>query len=59
MAQNSANLQYRVGLASAYARLDQNQKAIAELEKAIEITPQFKAQGESFIKQIKEGRFGR
>ncbi|MBI2453954.1 MAG: O-antigen ligase family protein [Parcubacteria group bacterium] len=59
VAQNPANLQYRVGLASAYARLGQNQKAIAELEKAIEFTPQFKAQGEAFIKQIQEGRFGR
>ena len=59
VAQNPANLQYRVSLASAYAQLGQNQKAIAELEKAIEITPQFKAQGEALIGQIKEGRFGR
>ncbi|MEK7209334.1 MAG: O-antigen ligase family protein, partial [Patescibacteria group bacterium] len=56
--QNPANLQYRVSLASAYARLGQNQKAITELEKAIELTPQFKAQGEVLIKQVKEGQLG-
>lgn len=58
VAQNPANLQYRVSLASAYARLGQNQKAIAELEKAIEFVPQFKAQGEALIKQVKEGQLG-
>ncbi len=59
VAQNPTNIQYRVSLASAYARLGQNQKAIAALEKAIETAPQFKARGEDFIKQIQEGRFGR
>lgn len=59
VAQNPDNFQNRVGLASAYARLGQNQKAIVELERAIEITPQFKAQGEALIKQIREGNLGR
>ena len=54
-----SNVQYRLNLASAYIKIFQDQKAIKELEKAIELAPDFKAQGEAFIKQIREGRVQR
>ncbi len=57
--QDPNNLQYRLGLASAYVKTFQDQKAIQQLEKAIELFPSFKAQGEAFIKQVKEGKLNR
>ncbi|MBI2052599.1 MAG: hypothetical protein HYT38_02935, partial [Candidatus Sungbacteria bacterium] len=53
------NIQYRVSLASAYIKIFEDQKAIKELEKTIELAPTFKTQGETFIKQIREGRIQR
>src|SRR3989338_267112 len=50
------NAQYRVNLAATYMQLGERQNAIKELQKAIEINPQFKAQGEQFIEEIKAGR---
>ena len=56
---NPTNIQYRLGLASAYVKTFQDKKAIEQLEKAIEISPSFKNQGEIFIKQIKSGKLER
>ena len=50
------NAQYYVNLAATYMQLGDRQNAIKELQKAIEINPQFKAQGEQFIEEIKAGR---
>ncbi len=59
VAQSPNDVQSRLGLASAYVKTFQDAKAIKELEKAIELAPDFKAQGEIFIKQIKEGKLKR
>ena len=53
------NWQYRLSLASAYVKIYRDADAIKQLEKTIEINPDFKAQGEIFIKQIKEGKLKR
>ncbi|MBI2627907.1 MAG: O-antigen ligase family protein [Candidatus Niyogibacteria bacterium] len=50
------NAQYRVNLAATYLQLNERTKAVKELEKAIELNPDFKGQGEYFIKEIKAGR---
>lgn len=49
-------LQYRLNLAATYMELGQSQEAIKELQKAIEINPQFKELGERFISEIRAGR---
>ena len=51
-----SNAQYHVSLAASYMALDMNKEAIAEIEKAIELKPEFKQQGEYYIKEIKAGR---
>lgn len=51
-----ANAQYHVNLAATYMQLGERQNAIRELQKAIELNPQFKAQGERFIEEIRAGR---
>lgn len=56
---NPDNLQYRLSLASTYVKTFQDAKAIAELQKIIELNPNFKSQGEIYIKQIKEGKLQR
>lgn len=43
-------------LAAGYSELGQNAKAIAEIRKVIEMEPQFKEQGEFYIKQIQAGK---
>lgn len=53
------NAQYRLNLASVYIKTFQDQKAIKELEKTIELSPQFKQQGEIYIQQIKSGSIKR
>lgn len=58
-AQEPNNANYRLSLASAYVKTWQDKKAIEQLEKAIELAPDFKIQGEIFIKQIKEGKLKR
>jgi len=52
---NPENVQYHISLAAAYFENNQNAKSISELEKAIELDPSFKEQGEGFIKNIKAG----
>lgn len=53
---NPDNAQYRVSLAASYLQIGEKQKAIEQLQKAIEIEPKFKQQGEYYINEIKAGR---
>lgn len=50
------NTQSRVSLAAAYLGNGQREAAVAEIQKIIEISPQFKEQGENYIKEIRAGR---
>jgi len=50
------NLQYYVSLAATHIQLGERQEAIKVLEKAIELNPQFKQQGEFYINELKAGR---
>src|SRR3989344_2397318 len=56
IAKDPENAQYHVNLAATYMQLGERQNAVMELQKAIEINPQFKAQGEQFIEEIRAGR---
>jgi tetratricopeptide (TPR) repeat protein len=51
-----ANLQNHLSLAASYLDMGNSAKAIAVLQKAIEINPEFKEQGEFYISEIKAGR---
>lgn len=50
------NSQLHVGLASLYIELGRREDAVLEIETAIEIDPNFKDQGEYFIREIRAGR---
>lgn len=50
------NPQYHISLAAAYFENGQNAQSIAEIEKAIELDPNFKSQGEKFIQDIRAGK---
>ncbi len=50
------NAQDYVGLAATYLQLKERENSIKALEKAIELDPRFKQQGEFYIKEIKAGR---
>ncbi|MCR4283801.1 MAG: O-antigen ligase family protein [Parcubacteria group bacterium] len=50
------NAQYHVSLAAAYSELGMKGEAIREIEEAIKLMPEFKAQGEYYINEIKAGR---
>ena len=50
------NPQTHVSLAAAYLLVGRRQDAINEIQKAIDIDPVFKDQGEFYIKEIKAGR---
>lgn len=50
------NPQYRVSLAATYLKIGNRISAISELEKAIELNPEFKEQGEFLINEIRAGR---
>jgi O-antigen ligase/Tfp pilus assembly protein PilF len=50
------NPQLHVSLAAAYLKVNDRKNAIKEIQEAIKIEPAFKAQGESFIKEIQAGR---
>ncbi len=54
--QEPANGQLYVSLAASYLAAGERQNAIAQLQKAIEVNPQFKEQGEFYIKEIRAGR---
>lgn len=53
------NFGYRLGLTSIYLKTFADAKAIAQLQKAIELDPNFKAQGEFLIQQIRDGTIQR
>ena len=48
--------QTHISLAAAYAANGNRAEAIAELQKAIELRPEFKEQGEHYIREIRAGR---
>jgi len=54
--ENPENAQYRVSLAAGYLQTGKRQKAIEQLQKAIELEPRFKQQGEYYINEIRAGR---
>ena len=53
---NPNNIQYRTSLAGAYLGGGLRKEAVNEIRKAIEIEPNFKEQGEFFIREIEAGR---
>ncbi len=53
---NPQNYVYRVSLGATYDRLGRVAEAIGEIEEAIRLEPQFKAQGEQFINDLKAGK---
>jgi len=53
---NPLNTQYHISLAAVYSELGMRKEAIKEIEEAIKLTPDFKVQGEYYIKEIKAGR---
>jgi tetratricopeptide (TPR) repeat protein len=56
VAETPMDPQSHVSLAAAYLLIKDNKDAIAEIQKAIDIYPAFKTQGEDYIKQIREGK---
>jgi len=55
-AKGQDNPQFHVSLAAAYLAAGQRQNAIEELQITIELSPDFKAQGEYYISEIRAGR---
>ena len=53
---NPENPQFHVSLAAAYLQVGRRQNAISEIQKAIDLDPNFKDQGEFYIKEIQAGR---
>lgn len=53
---NPNNARYRLGLAASYLQVGERQKSIEQIQKAIDIEPTFKQQGEYYINEIKAGR---
>ena len=51
-----SNAQYRVRLAATYIKIGKREEAIKQLQKAIELKPDFKKQGEYYINEIRAGR---
>lgn len=56
IASDPTNYRYHISLAALYLEKGERQKAIAEIQKAIDVNPEFKDQGEYYIKEIKAGR---
>ena len=50
------NAQQRITLAASYLQLDRRAEAIEQIEKAIELSPDLKEQGEFLIQEINAGR---
>ena len=50
------NIQSHISLAAAYLGNSQREAAVLEIQKIIAINPQYKEQGEYFIKEIRAGR---
>ncbi len=51
-----SNAQYHLSLASAYLENNERQKAVKEIESAIEMEPKLKDQGQYYINEINAGR---
>ncbi|MBX4215446.1 tetratricopeptide repeat protein, partial [Candidatus Parcubacteria bacterium] len=56
LAADPTNAQLRLALAELYLRTGDRTKAVAEIRKVIATNPDFKDQGEYFIKEIEAGR---
>ena len=56
VAANPEKFDYHTSLAGAYLLVNDRTNAIAEINKAIKINPEFKEQGEYYIKEIRAGR---
>ncbi|MCK6463031.1 MAG: O-antigen ligase family protein [Candidatus Pacebacteria bacterium] len=54
--QNPSEIQYRLNLAAVYFQTGKRTQSIEQIEEAIKIRPDFKAEGEVYIKQIREGK---
>ncbi len=55
-AQHPNDPQTHLSLAAAYLLVKDRTHAIAEIQKVIDLAPEFKTQGEDYIKQIKAGK---
>ena len=53
--EDALNPQSHLSLAAAYVKLHKSQKAIDTVRKVMELAPDFKAQGEELIRQIRAG----
>jgi len=53
---NSSNAQTHISLAAAYLANGNRAEAVSELQKTIELNPDFKQQGEYYINEIRAGR---
>lgn len=53
---NPNDTQTHLGLAATYLELEERENSIAEIERAIELSPSFRAQGEYLIREIRAGR---
>lgn len=53
---NPENPQFRLALAATYLKMGEREKAIFELRGVIKLYPDFKTQGEFYIKEIQAGR---
>ncbi|MBI5816873.1 MAG: O-antigen ligase family protein [Candidatus Yonathbacteria bacterium] len=56
IASDPSNYRYHISLAGLYLEKGERQKAVMEIQKAIDVNPEFKDQGEYYIKEIKAGR---
>jgi len=56
VAQDPGDVSRHVSLAALYLQVGERVKAVEELKRAIELNPQFKDQGEYYIKEIQAGR---
>ncbi len=56
IAKDPNNAQLHVSLAATYLQIGDRTNSIKELEKAVELEPKFKEQGEYYINEIKAGR---
>ncbi|MFC1731685.1 O-antigen ligase family protein [candidate division KSB1 bacterium] len=53
---NPNDPQTRLSLAALYLELNQRENSIVEIQKAIDLDPNFKEQGEYFIQEVRAGR---
>lgn len=56
IANNPANIEYRITLAAAYLQAGNREAAISVIQEIIKINPSFKERGEYYINEIKAGR---